>query len=661
MRHIDFDDSTVLGEFARIASENGWVKQAEEPTETVTFGDEGTEPIVGGSKAYKIDLLKVLEPLLKGTGMLGFFGGPSQKVLARAQILLGAIKQIPDDTPVEQAVNTSGMLLQTMSGEDPEYKEWTNNAFGPWKSLADKYGVKLQMREEALADDASVKEAQANPLTVEMQKLNNIYAQHMKGGNETVAVKAFNQALQKTMQRLRGQYGNHPELVKFEEQAKKILVHADIIYDFSKSAKDDTGKYYDISGETGEQLVEKAHPGGGTKTELTHSKTDENLVETIVEQQKKDVEVARSVPKGTYATLVNLYAKLHKMGHKEHLVGLKSMISSIATSEEVIDYTLVSLADRLDKGGYREAANRVDELLKKKSRLNKTADNYAEKLKSDFINNLQAIEPTSNLHRTTFKPQMLQDAQQITTANLSETARALRMFTRKYSKMFPTMPMLSEPLIAKLWRVMQDQRRSRELARDIKQRQKAPKPEQEPGLAGSTPTVPKVKRSRKTKEFQQWFNKAIKGTDYESGGNALVVDGIYGPKTRHIAKLVYDGYKGRANFEAAMERKRKAKEPSEKDIPLEAIPSESRVYGLEEVYNLLTGMYNHTLRHPKRPTQFPQLGNSPDIRKYLVGAAKEMAGKEYTEKELKKLLFSQIGQMGRAQPEEVAAAGRKML
>lgn len=91
-------------------------------------------------------------------------------------------------------------------------------------------------------------------------------------------------------------------------------------------------RLYDVSGETGEQLVDKAHPGGGTRTELTHSKTDENLVETIVEQQKRDVEVALSMPKGTYAALLNL-------------------------------------ADHLDKLGYVKAADRVDALLKKKVKL----------------------------------------------------------------------------------------------------------------------------------------------------------------------------------------------------------------------------------------------------------------------------------------------------
>lgn len=122
-------------------------------------------------------------------------------------------------------------------------------------------------------------------------------------------------------------------------------------------------KLYDVSGETGEQLVDKAHPGGGTKTELTHSKTDENLVETIVEQQKKDVEVAHSAPKGTYAALRDLYIKLSHMVPKEKLEGLANQIRVIATPEDYVADHLVLLAHNLDKAGHYKAANRVDEML----------------------------------------------------------------------------------------------------------------------------------------------------------------------------------------------------------------------------------------------------------------------------------------------------------
>lgn len=122
-------------------------------------------------------------------------------------------------------------------------------------------------------------------------------------------------------------------------------------------------KLYDVSGETGEQLVDKAHPGGGTRTELTHSKTDENLVETIVEQQQKDMEVAHSVPKGTYAALRDLYVKLSYMVSKDKLEGLAKQIFAIATPEDYVSDRLVLLAHDLDKAGHYKAADRVDEML----------------------------------------------------------------------------------------------------------------------------------------------------------------------------------------------------------------------------------------------------------------------------------------------------------
>lgn len=133
----------------------------------------------------------------------------------------------------------------------------------------------------------------------------------------------------------------------------------------SEINKQGADKLYDVSGETGEDLVDQAHKGGGTATELTHSKTKENLVETIVEQQERDVEVAKKAPKGTYATLVNLYNKLSKLGHADKLEGLKNAIQLIATEEDVVEHTLITLADELDTLGYAKQANAVDGILKK--------------------------------------------------------------------------------------------------------------------------------------------------------------------------------------------------------------------------------------------------------------------------------------------------------
>ena len=121
---------------------------------------------------------------------------------------------------------------------------------------------------------------------------------------------------------------------------------------------------YDVSGETGKDLVDSAHPGN-MKTEVTHSKTEENLVETIVERQEKDIEVARKAPKGTYAKLVMLYNDLHKAGHSDKLSELGEAIKALATPEDVLNHMLVALANELDVRGFQKAADRVDEILRK--------------------------------------------------------------------------------------------------------------------------------------------------------------------------------------------------------------------------------------------------------------------------------------------------------
>jgi len=88
-------------------------------------------------------------------------------------------------------------------------------------------------------------------------------------------------------------------------------------------------KLYGITGETGEQLVGDAHPGGGPVQ--VPAKDEGGKVETIVEQQKKSMEAATSVPTGKQAAFVARQ--------------------------------LVSLANRLDMEGKTEAALLVDKTL----------------------------------------------------------------------------------------------------------------------------------------------------------------------------------------------------------------------------------------------------------------------------------------------------------
>lgn len=226
-----------------------------------------------------------------------------------------------------------------------------------------------------------------NPLYDEAVRLNELSAKLMQKykGNMAAAKKELDQHILLSANKLRQQYGKHPAIDKFQQELSgKLLVPEMVAQNPGamaddelevdartetaqvKQAKDDNSKNYDVSGETGEDLVEQAHPGGGTYTELTHSKTKENLVETIVEQQEADLAVARKAPKGTYATLMTLHNNLVKMGHEDKLTELKALIAKVATVEEVVGHTLLSLADKLDELGYRKAADQVDTLLKKK-------------------------------------------------------------------------------------------------------------------------------------------------------------------------------------------------------------------------------------------------------------------------------------------------------
>jgi hypothetical protein len=127
----------------------------------------------------------------------------------------------------------------------------------------------------------------------------------------------------------------------------------------AKSPSTDTS-LYDVSGETGEDLVETAHPGGGTKTEVG-SKTTENLVETIVEQQEADIAAVNKKPTGAYAMINSLYNELSKMGYDKHLWKLAEHLKKKSN----INDELVALANKLDERGLTKIADKIDMMLEK--------------------------------------------------------------------------------------------------------------------------------------------------------------------------------------------------------------------------------------------------------------------------------------------------------
>ena len=291
MKHIGFDQSTVLNEFARIAHEKGLIKKAE--IEIGDFGEEAPKP---GAKPATPNL---------------------DKLLAGQAVELE--KYWPEVSPYfqymfQQAGSHENFLKQSKGAVDTIKRA----LFAYFKSVNDPKGLEFYYKQlDTMFRPTGPKEPG------QLERPNIVMSPMADDGEVTASASDEN--------------------VKTADEKK-----------------------YDVTGETGEQLVNDAHPGGGTKTELTHSKTDENLVETIVEQQKKDVEVAHSVPKGTYAALVDLYNKLHKMGHKDRLNGLAKTIHIVATEEDIVMHTLVTLADELDRRGFQDVASSVDELFKKK-------------------------------------------------------------------------------------------------------------------------------------------------------------------------------------------------------------------------------------------------------------------------------------------------------
>lgn len=90
----------------------------------------------------------------------------------------------------------------------------------------------------------------------------------------------------------------------------------------------EVNKLYDITGETGEDLINQAHPGGGTT--IAEAKEEGGKVETIVEQQKKDIEKALKAPTGKYAKLnAEMIKKLVSLANDLEARGEMEMVKEI--------------------------------------------------------------------------------------------------------------------------------------------------------------------------------------------------------------------------------------------------------------------------------------------------------------------------------------------
>ncbi len=94
-----------------------------------------------------------------------------------------------------------------------------------------------------------------------------------------------------------------------------------------------TGKLYDVTGETGEQLIGQAHPGGGPT--LVPAAEEGGKVETIVEEQKKNMQKALKQPTGKYAeTMMKLIATANRLEEEGEIEAAKIVDKTIAELRE---------------------------------------------------------------------------------------------------------------------------------------------------------------------------------------------------------------------------------------------------------------------------------------------------------------------------------------
>lgn len=89
-------------------------------------------------------------------------------------------------------------------------------------------------------------------------------------------------------------------------------------------------KLYHVHSEKGEDLVNAAHPGGGTETQLDVKPGDKlALVETIVEQHKVIEDIARGMPTGKIASLSE---RLVRLADKYDAAGFEVMAEYLTST-----------------------------------------------------------------------------------------------------------------------------------------------------------------------------------------------------------------------------------------------------------------------------------------------------------------------------------------
>jgi len=108
------------------------------------------------------------------------------------------------------------------------------------------------------------------------------------------------------------------------------------------------GKLYDITGETGDDLINQAHPGGGPT--LAPASDEGGKVETIVEEHKKVVDKATKAPTGKVAEVIGkLIATANKLENEGNV-----------KAAQIVDKTIAELLPFGNRSIVPETANSKD-------------------------------------------------------------------------------------------------------------------------------------------------------------------------------------------------------------------------------------------------------------------------------------------------------------
>lgn len=314
MRHIKLGESTVMQEFERIAAEKGWITENTKTAEEHVPLGLVKEPHMTQHWQYPTssELGKTPSPAAMPAGTL------------EPTSYQGSVIQ-----QVQKTLEEAGEDLGP-KGPDGIWGWFTSRA---WNAFAKKYpqaGLPQTTEHQPPANALMRKMLGATPaptagktqMPSDRPPLHLIKEPHMTQPHQYPTIKEL---VPKASIAIVDEFiALANDLDAMGETKTANAVDRELV--LYKEAVD---KLYDITGETGEQLIGEAHPGGGPT--MAPAKEEGGKVETIVEEQKKDLKVVQKQPTGKQAAFV---AK-----------------------------RLVALANRLDAEGKMEAALLVDKTL----------------------------------------------------------------------------------------------------------------------------------------------------------------------------------------------------------------------------------------------------------------------------------------------------------